>query len=160
MNSKDWTKIWYRTPSASITHNDLFFTTLFSGKPKPCSTSSKEVTRRKKPSLRLPYLSYSFLNCPLLTTSRHNLVYTLLWTRYIPQQQLHSGCQIFSHIAKLKIYKQYMKIKKTKQQKPNQTKKASHVFHVMVHLFYSFHVLATWCRYLYWKHNLKYKTYQ
>lgn len=52
------------------------------------------------------------------------------------------------------------KLKKPKQQKPNQTKKASHVFHVMVHLFYSFHVLATWCRYLYWKHNLKYKTYQ
>lgn len=75
-------------------------------------------------------LLYSFLNSLLLMTSRHNPVCILLRTWYIPQQQLHPACQIISHVAKLRIYKQDMKSKKKTQR-----------------------------RYLYWQCNLKYKNY-
>lgn len=114
--------------------------------------AAKKIAWAKKTqiSLHLPCLSYSFLTHTLVMPSRHGLAHIFLRTTYIPKQQLHPGCQIFSHTTKLKY--------------TNKTqifvKKVSCVFCLMVHLVYSFHMFANWCRDVYWQYNLKDRKYQ
>lgn len=151
---KRFKQVWYRTQLDSIKYNDLFFTTLFSGKLKLCSTSSEENnTSLKNPNQSTFTLSFLVFPYSSITDDQQAWI-----SMYTPMNRVYSkaanciqGAGFSSH-HKTQIYKKGT-LKK---------KKLSHVFHLMVHLVYFFRMFATWCGDVdvYWQYNPKDRTYQ